>query len=109
MDYMARWAGGEAKRLQDAGVDPDQAVAAINAARDKAYPNGEAGGGEVGPPPSQQPAPQRARKGGGEPPPERAPPSRYRAPKDMTLPGVGRVKKGDPVIYDEATGKYRRG
>lgn len=38
-----------------------------------------------------------------------APAQRFKAPKDMTIPGVGRVKAGEVVIYDPATGKYRRG
>lgn len=34
---------------------------------------------------------------------------RYKAPRDMTVPGVGKVKAGDVIIFDPATGKYRRG
>ena len=34
---------------------------------------------------------------------------RIRVPKDMTIPGYGQARKGDVLIYDYATGQYRRG
>lgn len=46
------------------------------------------------------------------PPPERPKAKgtqKFKAPRDMTIPGVGPVKKGDVVTYDPATGKYTRG
>lgn len=59
----------------------------------------------------QRPPQQDARKPGRQPekPAAKPQPQRFTVPKDMTLPGVGKVKKGDPVIYDQSTGKYRRG
>ena len=59
-----------------------------------------------------EPAPQQARRParGEQPRPEKRPaPQRFTVPNDMSLPGVGKVKKGDAVIYDQKTGKYRRG
>ena len=59
-----------------------------------------------------EPAPQQARRParGEQPRPEKRPaPQRFTVPNDMSLPGVGKVKKGDAVIYDQTTGKYRRG
>jgi hypothetical protein len=41
----------------------------------------------------------------GKPPRER----RVRATKDTTVPGIGKVRKGDVIIYNEDTGEYRRG
>lgn len=51
--------------------------------------------------PATQPAPQEAKA------PQRE--RRIVVPKDTTIPGFGKVKKGDIVIYNYETGEYRRG
>lgn len=44
--------------------------------------------------------------------PAAAPAKRERrivVPKDTNIPGFGKAKKGDVLIYDYETGQYRRG
>lgn len=54
--------------------------------------------------PAQQPAPP-PKAASGMAPGER----RVKASKDTTVPGLGKVKAGEIIIYNDETGEYRRG
>lgn len=72
----------------------------------------------VQPPPSQRqppaskppakPAAKPAAPPAGAKPPAKPQYQMFTAPKDMDIPGVGPVKKGEKIIYEPASGKYRR-
>lgn len=55
---------------------------------------------KTAPPPATPP-----KAPGGMAPGER----RVKASKDTTVPGLGKVKAGEIIIYNDETGEYRRG
>lgn len=119
LDEMARRGEAGRKELQRRGVKPEQFVPQARQAADEMNRYLEETGEDRYPieqltqPREEQPAPRRqARQPARETPPQRQPeraPQALRVPKDMSLPGLGKVKAGDTVIYDEKTRKYRRG
>lgn len=56
---------------------------------------------------AQAPAPQRPAAPAQQPPGQQGQ-KRIRVPKDMNIPGYGQARKGEVLIYDYATGQYRK-
>lgn len=120
LDEMVRRGDEGRRELQRRGVKAEQFVPQARQAADEMnryleetgadrYPVEQLMQEQQAPQPKRQARQREPERQPARQPEQRQAPQKFRVPQDTTLPGVGRVKAGDTVIYDATTRKYRRG